>query len=61
MGVNLQLIDCHSSDFNELEIPLTDTPQQKENCSEIFIVKWLSYTLNRPPLNGKQEGQAQPN
>ena len=59
VGVNCQLINHHSSDFNKFEIPLTDTHIQKKKCSKTSIVKWLSYTVNRPPSNAQQEGQAQ--
>ena len=44
----------HSSDFNKLEIPQTDTTQQKKKCSETSILKWLSYILKRPPSNAQQ-------
>ena len=51
VGVNFQLINHHSSEFNKFEIPLTDTALQKIKCSKTSIVKWLSYTLNHPPSN----------
>ena len=57
--VNFQLINCCSSDFNKFKIPLTDTAPQEKKCSETSTLKWLSYTLNRPPSNAQQEGQAQ--
>ena len=36
VGVNFQLINCHSSDFNTREIPLTDTAQQKKKMQRNF-------------------------
>ena len=59
VGVNFQLINRRSSEFNKFEIPLTATALQKIKCSKTSIVKWLSYTLNRPPSNAQQEGQPQ--
>ena len=59
VGVNFQLINSCSSEFNKFEIPPTDTALQKIKCSKTSIVKWLSYTLNRPPSNVQQEGQPQ--
>ena len=59
VGVNFQLINRRSSEFNKFEIPLADTALQKIKCRKTPIVKWLSYTLNRPPSNGHQEGPPQ--
>ena len=59
VGLNFQLINCRSSEFNKVEIPLTATALQKIKCSKTSIVKWLSYTLNRPASNVQQEGQPQ--
>ena len=56
VGVNFQL---SSSDFNKFEISLTDTAIKNKKYSKTSIVKWLSYTVNCPPSNGPQEGQAQ--
>jgi len=61
VGVNCKLIiNHHNSDFNKFEILLTDTAIQKKKCSKMSIMKCLSYTVNRHPSNGQQEGQAQP-
>ena len=56
VGVNFQLIHCHSSDFNKFEVPLTDTSLQEKKCSHCEMAVLHS---DGPPSNGQQEGQAQ--
>ena len=51
VGVNLQLINRHSSEFNKFEIPLTDTALQKIKCSKTVIHSESSsfkWTAGRP-------------